>query len=326
MLHITNGDSTLEQIRLAGIDGELCAWRDALHEGPVPAGLSLEALREGRSRYIAAQGWGNQETVLDDFARRDEMLEAFRTHDEVVLWFECDLYDQLQLIQILDWLHGRDHANTRVSLVCVQDYLGAISSGPLKSHFDSRQPIAREELETGQKAWNAVRSPDPTEIEKVIQRGTPALPFLRDALVRHLQEFPSLDHGLSLSEERLLRAIASGRSVLHEAFVASHHEQEEHIFLGDIVFAAFLQRLSLVERPLVLFEDGGRIIVPRDPSAREVFWTKRAVLTDMGKDILEGKFDHVYLNGIDRWRGGVYLNGRGSVWRWDADHSSLLFQ
>jgi hypothetical protein len=35
---------------------------------------------------------------------------AARGEDEIVLWFEHDLYDQLQLLQLLDWLavHGID--------------------------------------------------------------------------------------------------------------------------------------------------------------------------------------------------------------------------
>jgi hypothetical protein len=40
-------------------------------------------------------------------------------------------------------------------------------------------------------------------------------------------------------------------------------------------------------------------------------------LTGAGRDVLAGRSDHVELNGIDRWMGGVHLTRR-SLWRWDG--------
>lgn len=56
MLHITNGDSVVDWLLAAGVPGAMLPWRDVLHEGPVPAGLSLQKLSEVRARFIAEQG------------------------------------------------------------------------------------------------------------------------------------------------------------------------------------------------------------------------------------------------------------------------------
>ena len=45
MLHITNGDSAVPGIQATGVGGDVIAWRDALHEGPVPADLDADELR-----------------------------------------------------------------------------------------------------------------------------------------------------------------------------------------------------------------------------------------------------------------------------------------
>ena len=42
-----------------------------------------------------------------------------------------------------------------------------------------------------------------------------------------------------------------------------------------------------------------------------------ASATDAGRSVLEGRVDRVSLCGIDRWLGGVHLQGRHRVWRWD---------
>src|ERR1043166_7065379 len=98
MLHVTNGDSAAELIRRTGIAGQVIPWRDVLHEGPVPAGLSLEAMSDLRARFLASGNGAALPQLLRDFGARDAALRAAR---QVVLWFEHDLYDQLQLIQIL---------------------------------------------------------------------------------------------------------------------------------------------------------------------------------------------------------------------------------
>ena len=326
MLHLTNGDGAAEQMRAGGIPGEILPWRDVLHEGPVPAGLTLAALREVRARFIASCGWGELPAVLDGFARRDAVLESFRAHEEVLLWFEPDLYDQLQLIQILDWFFERNLGSTRLSIVSVAEPLGTLSANRFEALLDGRAAVILEEMETARQAWKEVRDPDPSGLEELIRRGTPALPHLSAALLRFLREFPSVKNGLSLIEDRALQAIARGRSMLHEAFIAAHHEQEEHVFLGDAVFALSLQRMSSVEKPLLVMEDGSPVQVPREPGAVEGFWQRRAVVTGTGKDVLSGKLDHLRLNGIRRWLGGTFLQGRGPVWRWDEDRRALTYQ
>ncbi|HEV8539150.1 MAG TPA: hypothetical protein VGR15_09560 [Bacteroidota bacterium] len=66
MLHITNGDSPIPGMRSSGIPGDIIAWREVLHEGPVPGNLSLDELRPLHARFIADQGWGEYEKVLED--------------------------------------------------------------------------------------------------------------------------------------------------------------------------------------------------------------------------------------------------------------------
>lgn len=43
--------------RGAGLAGEVLPWRDVLHEGPVPAGLSDAELGAARARFLADRVW-----------------------------------------------------------------------------------------------------------------------------------------------------------------------------------------------------------------------------------------------------------------------------
>ena len=111
-LHLTNGTAIIPAMRDAGITGTIVPWDDVLHEGPVPEGLGTAALRERRAEFIAGCGWGPLESIRRSLTERDSILEhavrggalspSGRPIDEIVLWLEHDLYDQLQRLQILD--------------------------------------------------------------------------------------------------------------------------------------------------------------------------------------------------------------------------------
>lgn len=72
VLNITNGDSAVTIIKESGIPGTILPWRDVLHDGPVPAGLSLEELSGVRVQFLAGQGWGETDAISRSFTERDK--------------------------------------------------------------------------------------------------------------------------------------------------------------------------------------------------------------------------------------------------------------
>ena len=315
MLHVTNGDSAVEVIRAAGVGGEVLPWRDVLHDGPVPAGLPLSELSAVRADFIAGQGWGDAGEVRREFQARDEALAGFASHDEVVLWFEHDLYDQLQLAQLLHFFAAAERGETRLTLVCGPEYLGHSTPERLAARFAERAEVTDELLALGRAAWNAFRSPDPRAVAARAMIDTPELPFLRTALIRHLEQFPSTRNGLSRSEQQALEEIDAGAATLRDAWAASHQRREDPIWMGDATFATYMEALATGPAPLVALGDGAS----GSPEAME----RTVALTDAGRAVLEGREDRVRLNGIDRWLGGVHLQGSEAAWRWDVAHRRL---
>ena len=128
MLHVTNGDLAAEAIAAAQIGGDLLPWRDVLHEGPVPLGVTAAELRSLRAHFLASCGWAESRRVLAELTQRDQRLDrAIASGEEIQLWFEPDLYDQLQLLQVLDRLAGGG-PRLRVSAVLPRDLLGTMSA------------------------------------------------------------------------------------------------------------------------------------------------------------------------------------------------------
>lgn len=233
MLHVTNGDSAVAVLRAAGIAGDLLPWRDSLHEGPVRAGLDPARLRAERARYMAGRGWTDEATALAALTARDERLDrAVAAGEDVVLWFESDLYDVLQLAQVADRLAP---GAARLVLVGEDEFRGVaeLSAGEVRAAVP--QPFDPAPYRA---LWAAFRAADPRGLERVAGPRP-----VRDAARRLLQQFPWTTDGLNRSERALLQAVADGARTPADAFVAAQR-QEERPFLGDAVAFEYLARLD----------------------------------------------------------------------------------
>ena len=302
VLIITNGGSAVDTLDRAGIPGEKLAWNDVLHDGPVPIGLGLDALATVRARYVADCGWGSFDDVLADFRRRDSRLQRSPDDDEVVLWFEHDLYDQLQLLQLLDWYGTPDRRPLRLSLICHARFVSMSSDDQVRADFARRPSITDEQIGLAMDAWAAVRAPTPEAVVEILNGDVSRLPFLGDALERFLEELPGRD-GLARSERQLLAAVADGADTITGAFVAAQ-EREAAVYLGDASFGRYAVRLAQGAAPLLQLD--GEVLA----------------LTDIGRAVLEAREDRIRVNGIHRWWGGTRLAAE-SLWRWDANRRAL---
>jgi RNA polymerase sigma factor (sigma-70 family) len=321
-LHVANGDCTTDIIRAAGIPGTLSVWADVLHEGPVPAGLSDDELVAVRARFLHEETpWGpTLDDVLAHLRSWRAAVDGRAGCDEMILWYEHDLFDQLNLIQVLDRLREVEVAGAApVSLICIGSFpgrpdfkgLGQLTPDELASLLETRQPLSSEQLELGSRAWRAFRAPDPRELEALLDAGTAALPFLAAALRRHLEEYPWTTDGLSRTERRILE-LARQPIDTWDAF-GRVSEGETAFYIADGSFLNVVEAAAAVGLLSVTFPPRTRPALPR--GAIE--------LTDTGRAVLDGELDRVAHVGIDRWLGGVHLHGRGPTWRWNPASERL---
>jgi uncharacterized protein DUF1835 len=304
ILHVTNGDSARVLMERSGMPGTFIAWPDVLHEGPTPL-VTGEAWIAARSRYDGVDDAPDAEVA--EFIRRyregDAVLESYAQFDEVVFWFEHDLFDQLLLIRHLWWL--REKTGPRFSLVCGQEYLGLLRPDEFPPMFDRRQTITAEQIRLGARVWEAFCGPDPAALVPFAGRDHVELPYLRAAIRRQLEEFPSVESGLARSERQILQVLSEGMRTPDETFVETA-KLEDAIFMGDLSFWKIVRRLVECPRPLVAAR-----VQPRPGQLP----TGTLSLTADGTAVLAGRADHVALNGINRWMGGVRITSE-RLWRW----------
>lgn len=326
MLHIHNGDSAAETAKKADIPGRHLAWREALVCGPAPGQLSEAEFLEVRTRHLAEAYRVPAEKCAAELRQMHDALTAFADHEEVILWFEHDLFCQVHLIYLLDWFAARELGHTKLSLICIDEFpgvqafhgLGELNEPQLQSLWPERREVTAAQLELGAKAWQAYSAPDALALIAFLKSDISGLPFLQTALLKHLQRFPSIRNGLGRVENVGLELLAAGVRDFRSLFPAFMRREPAYGF-GDAQLYLALRRMANEAVAFVTQRNGG----DSGPDATRVFLSSFEI-TEHGQSAVKGEEDFVRANGIDLWLGGIHLQGRESAWRWDEEAEELL--
>jgi hypothetical protein len=317
VLHVANGTCTTRLIEAAGLPGVTSLWADPLHDGPVPGGLTDDELVEVRTRHLVGDH-GAAVDAANDLRHWRAAIAAHEVYDELVLWYEHDLFDQLNLVQVLSWIRERLPSDAVVSLICLGSFpgrpafkgLGELAAVELAPLFEQRERVRQTQFSLAARAWDAFRAPTPDLLDDLRRADTSDLPFLAPAVTRLLEEYPWTRDGLSRTERRLLSLAADGPVALATAFPRMTVDGDVY-HVTDLALADLAVGLACTSPALVT--------VDSSPAGTGAALDRIVTLADAGCDVLAGRVDRVALCGVDRWIGGVHLQGHGGVWRWDAD-------
>ncbi|MDX2092515.1 MAG: DUF1835 domain-containing protein [Kofleriaceae bacterium] len=315
IVHVCNGDTTADLLSLAELPGEIRVWADALDQGPLLPVDDAEHYKR-RAEFLASRGARDAAAQL---AAWDQGVDEAAKAEELILWFEHDLFDQLALVRLLSRLarKGLPQTLTIVSIDRHPEVPNFLGFGQLEPHqlaelWPRRTPLSRDAIDEAISAWIALTAVDPRALPFLARR-VKALPFLAGALERHLEEFPDPTSGMSRTERQVLAAVARGEGTV-DALMKQSQNSDPRYPVTDTLLAITLQTLARAR-----FLEGA----PQSLDAKALAGVN-ATLTPLGRQALAGAVDRVHEVGIDEWRGGVHLVGKGPVWRWESRERKLV--
>lgn len=333
MLHIVNGDTVGDKLKAGIVQGEVLVWREIYSVGPVfgyPAG---EAELERRAHVLGEKLGISSSEYMARCREQEQQLRECQKHDEVVLWFEHDLFDQSMLAYLLHTLKGHKWNKTVLSLLTIGQFpgiplfhgLGQLTADQLSTLAGTWKSIGHKEMELGSQLWQAYASPDPLALATLLEQKREelhacSLPFAYEAFQAHLQRFPSVMNGLGIVEQTTLEAIAEGTDTPMKLF-RQVTDKLSVLGMGDLEYWMILR--GLVQGPAALVAIDG---TEHSLDFREIpdFLRRHVALTPLGRDILGGKEDRVNMQGLNVWLGGVHLQGNQVRWRWDAKAGNII--
>ncbi|MDB5014151.1 MAG: hypothetical protein JWQ25_2353 [Daejeonella sp.] len=229
LLHILNGDATFFKFQKTGLPGDVIVWREVLSEGPVDKIDTYHDFFYNRSKWIKStynsEPSEYHRKVIYEFNR----IKNCTQYDEVILWFEFDLFCQINLIFLLDYLNKRNLDNTVISLVCPDSHpnyldfrgIGQLKPEELAELILDKVTLTQSDLALASKAWLAYAKGEKEEIEELLNFPFGQLEKLRPALQAHLHRFPDEETGLNSIENLLISITNSGitsRSEIYNEF------------------------------------------------------------------------------------------------------------
>ena len=312
----------MNKLVLAGFTGDFLGILDLYTGGPLLAVADLTEFVRARARYLScydSRQEPSESWYFEDLMQQHQRLDTVTDYQQVRLWFEYDSHDQLTLARILDYLNQRKLYPKDMQLICATHFpgvsrfngLGHLPPAALRVLWPEFVPVLSPQYELASAVWAAVTDSSPKPLMRLIDSETPAIPPMAKAMHRHLQELPSKQNGLSLTEQTALQILhdkgemSAGRLF---AWYVDHYEQL--VFMGDWMFWGLLRNLSnQTHAAIKLIEEGEK------PN------TWRVSLLPTGEQLLQNNGDWLQMANVDRWLGGVHIQSTNTR-NWRYDHST----
>jgi len=269
ILHITNGDITTNCLKKLNFPGSFITWREMLSEGKTTSDIGSESFWKNRFEFLKTSYNISKKNFIDYTLKEYRNLCKEKKQDEIVLWFEQDLFCQINMLAVISWLK-RYRKGYQISLVCSEkgfektQGLSQLSSVQIQQQYKNRIELKQDDIEYADYIWQLYCSNSPLRLETVY-KFNPMSPFkhLVTAIEAHLQRFPSIENGLNKIENTILRT-AENRLITSENQLISQLMNEEEVYgFGEVQYEHHLKSLNKLFtsfNPVKLSSKGRRVL------------------------------------------------------------------
>lgn len=276
LLHITNGDSFTDRLQSLNLKGDVITWREMLCEGKTLTNVGSESFWKARFEFLNKNYKVSKSKFIELTLKEYRTLCNHKQQDQIVLWFEYDLFCQINMLAVLSWLKThRSHA--QISLVCSgkEDSsnklycLNELNDEQLMNLYDNKKTLTRDDIEYADYVWQLYCSDNPIRLENLGDFDNYQFDYLESAIKTHLKRFPTIKNGLNHIENSVLDLAVSQKPASKKDFMQAILSSQGGYGFGDSQYDRILTTL----KPLFTNFNPVR-------------------LSKKGKEILEGKTNY----------------------------------
>ncbi len=289
-LHITNGDSFTQRLQGLNLKGDIITWREMLCEGKTETNVGSESFWKTRFEFLHKNYNVSKSWFVEKTLKEYRNLCNHKQQDQIILWFEYDLFCQINMLAVISWLKThRRHAE--ISLVCSGNEdetdklygLSELSDEQLLRLYEKRVVLSQDDIEYADYVWQLYCSDNPIRLENLSDFENYHFDYLSEALQAHLKRFPSIKNGLNELENRILELSFTEKPKTKKALMSSILTNQGRYGFGDTQYERILTSLK-----------------PLFSSFNPVRLSKK------GREILDGKTNYYsYLRDNEAYLGGA---------------------
>lgn len=212
ILHITNGGALTSYLKELKIQGEMITWQEMLCEGPTLDTIHSIELIEKRGRFLNTFYDIELDLKKIDLAL-SQLDNANDRYKEVVIWFEYDLFCQINMLAVISLLKQKG-IKLPIYLVCSGRITGKselkaltqLNPNQLINHYKNKVLLNDEDLDLATTLWQIYCGIDHNLFKPYITK-TSSFKYLNNCLKAHLERFPDSISGLNILETNILNLI-----------------------------------------------------------------------------------------------------------------------
>ncbi len=267
-LHITNGDSLTYRLKeLKLVEGEFLTWREMLCEGPTEIKVETHSSIEKRKNFLKKYYRIGPTDYEEKFVSQLKKLDNLNDYDEIILWFEYDLFCHINMIAAISLLLRKNANNIPIHLVCSgrieheKKLMGLceLTDVQLKNHYTNKVQLTLDDLELAEYIWTVYCESNPKKIAGQIKKNS-SFEYLSICLRAHLQRFPNMLTGLNVLEHNILEMVNTYQIKNVKHLMGYILEYQGYYGYGDMqmkrVIARLFQFLNQTKDQLLLSERG----------------------------------------------------------------------
>lgn len=252
LLHITNGDSFTERLKSLPLKGDIITWREMLCEGKTLSTVGSESFWKTRFEFLHKNYKVSKSWFVEKTLKEYRSLCNHRQQDQIVLWFEYDLFCQINMLAVLSWLKThRRHAE--ISLVCSGKVegsdkfygLGELNDEQLMALYEERTTLTQDDIEYADYVWQLYCSDNPIRLENLLDFDEDfQFEYLSDAIRAHLKRFPAIKNGVNVLERKVLETAQKGKFSSRRELLGGVLQQNDIYGYGDTQYDRIITTLK----------------------------------------------------------------------------------
>ena len=248
-LHITNGDSTTSLLQSLNIPGKIFTWREMLCEGKTITDVGSEDFWKSRFDFFSSTYQVTKQRFIDLTVKEFRSLCQQKTQDEIVLWFEYDLFCQINMLAVLSWIK-KHRKEAKISLICSGKEsnskklkgLCELNKEQLEQLYLNRQVLSKDDIEYADYIWQLYCSESPLKLQNISP--SPTFQYLEKALDAHLKRFPTIKNGLNEIENTILDTVFIKKPKDENKLIGFLLKHQNFYGFGDIQYKLKIHELK----------------------------------------------------------------------------------